>query len=108
MVTLSVYREGKKIGTLRPEKNLYRNQEQPTTEVAIRSTLREDLYVILSQYDQDGRVTFKVLVIPLVMWMWIGGFVLTAGAIIVMWPDKGEKRRLAFSYVRQEMIRDEI
>ncbi len=108
MVTLSVYREGKKLGTLRPEKNLYRNQEQPTTEVAIRSTLREDLYVILSQYDQDGRVTFKVLVIPLVMWMWIGGFVLTAGAIIVMWPDKGEKRRLAFSYVRQEMIRDEI
>lgn len=107
MVTLSVYREGKKIATLRPEKNLHRNQEQPTTEVAIRSTLWEDLYVILAQYDRDGRVTLKVLINPLLIWMWIGGFVLSGGAIIVMWPDKGEKRRLAFSYVRQEMIKDE-
>lgn len=106
-VTLSVYREGKKVATLRPAKNLFRNQEQPTTEVAIRSTLREDLYVILAEYDQDGRVTLKVLINPLVMWMWIGGFVLSGGAIIVMWPDKREKQRLAFSYVRQEMMKDE-
>ncbi len=106
--TLSVYRRGKKLATLRPEKNLHRNQEQPTAEVAIRSTLREDLYVILAQYDQDGRATFKVLINPLIMWMWIGGFILTGGAIIVMWPDKREKRSLAFSYVREDMIKDEV
>jgi cytochrome c biogenesis factor len=62
---------------------------------------------ITVQHDQDGRVTFKVLIIPLVMWIGIGGFVLTAGAIVVMWPDKGEKRRLVFSYVREEMMRHE-
>jgi len=92
--TLSVYRKGKKLGTLRPERNLYRNQEQPTTEVAIRSTLVEDLYVILAQYEEDVRATFKVLINPLFVWVWIGGFVVLAGgAIVVMWPNKREKRR---------------
>jgi len=105
--TLSVYREGKKLGTLRPERNIHRNQQQPTTEVAIRSTLVDDLYVILAQHDEDGRTTFKVLINPLIMWIWIGGFVLVGGAIVVMWPDKREQRRLAFSYVR-EMMKDEI
>jgi len=105
--TLSVYREGKKLGTLRPERNLHRNQQQPTTEVAIRSTLVDDLYVILAQHDENGNTTFKVLINPLIMWIWIGGFVLVGGAIVVMWPDKREQRRLAFSYVR-EMMKDEI
>ena len=92
--TLSVYRKGKKLGTLRPERNLYRNQEQPTTEVAIRSTLVEDLYVILVQYEEDGRATFKVMINPLIVWIWIGGFVVLAGgAIVVMWPNKREKQR---------------
>lgn len=92
--TLSLYRKGKKLGTLRPERNLYRNQEQPTTEVAIRSTLVEDLYVILVQYEEDGRATFKVLINPLMVWIWIGGFVVLAGGVIVvMWPNKREKRR---------------
>jgi len=106
--TLSVYRKGKKLGTLRPERNLYRNQEQPTTEVAIRSTLVEDLYVILAQYEEDGRATFKVLINPLIVWIWIGGFVVLAGGVIVvMWPNKREKRRLALSYARETM-KDEI
>ncbi len=101
--TLSVYRKGKKLGTLRPERNLYRNQEQPTTEVAIRSTLMEDLYVILAQYEEDGRATFKVLINPLIVWIWIGGFVVLAGGVIVvMWPNKREKQRLALSYARED------
>jgi cytochrome c-type biogenesis protein CcmF len=99
--TLSVYRKGKKLGTLRPERNLYRGQQQSTTEVAIRSTLVEDLYVILAQHDQDGRATFKVLINPLIMWIWIGGFVLAGGTMVVMWPDKKERQQLAFSYVRE-------
>jgi len=107
VATLSVYRKGKKLGTLRPERNIHRNQQQPTTEVAIRSTLVDDLYVILAQHDEDGRATFKVLINPLLVWMWIGGFVLAGGAIVVMWPDKREQRRLAFSYVRA-IVKDEI
>ncbi len=106
--TLSVWRGGKRIGILRPEKNFYANQEQSVTEVAIRSTLREDLYVILSQYNQDdGSATFKVVISPLIMWMWLGGFILVGGTILAMWPDKKERGRLAMHYT-QERIKSEV
>ncbi len=40
-------RGGREIGTLAPEKRFYKKPQQPTTEVAIRSTLAEDLYLVL-------------------------------------------------------------
>jgi cytochrome c-type biogenesis protein CcmF len=105
--TLAVYRGGKKIGSLRPEKNFYTNQEQTLTEVALRSTLKEDLYVILTQYSEDGSATFKVVISPLIMWMWLGGVVLVGGTILAMWPGKREKLQLAMHYIR-EMKKGEI
>ncbi len=88
--TLSIYKEGKKVGILTPEKDFYKGQEQPSSEVAIRSTLEEDLYVILAGY-KNGSATFKIIINPLMSWMWIGGYVLVLGGIIVLWPDR--KRR---------------
>ena len=105
--TLAVYRGGKKIASLRPEKNFYTNQEQTLTEVALRSTLKEDLYVILTQYSQDGSATFKVVISPLIMWMWLGGVVLVGGTILAMWPGRREKLQLAMHYMR-EMKKGEI
>ncbi len=86
--TLSVYNQGKLIGKLTPEKYFHRSYEQPVTEVAIRSTLLEDLYVILVGWDEDGTTAFKVLVNPLVNWIWIGGGVLVLGGLIAFWPDR--------------------
>ncbi len=89
--TLSVYNQGKLIGMLTPEKYFHRTYEQPVTEVAIRTTLLEDLYVILIDWDEDGTTAFKVLVNPLVNWIWIGGGVFLLGGLIAFWP---EQRRL--------------
>ncbi len=89
-VTLSVYNAGKRVAVLTPEKNLHRGQDQPATEVAIHSTLKEDLYVILAGYEGES-VTFKVLVNPLVVWIWIGGGVMGLGTIVALFPDR--KRR---------------
>ncbi len=86
--TLSVYNEGKLIGSLIPEKYFHRSYEQPVTEVAIRSTLLEDLYVILIGWDEDGTTAFKVLVNPLVSWIWIGGGVFVLGGLIAFWPER--------------------
>ena len=58
------------------------------TEVAIRSTPVEDLYVILIGWDTDQSAAFKVLVNPLVMWIWIGGGVLMVGGLIAFWPER--------------------
>ena len=92
--TLSVYDNGEFIGKLVPEKYFHRTYSQPVTEVAIRSTLREDLYVILVGWNEDGTTVFKVLVNPLVNWIWIGGGVFLLGGLIAFWPNR---RRLHVS-----------
>lgn len=86
--TFSVYNQGKLIGKLTPEKYFHRSYEQAVTEVAIRSTLLEDLYVILIGWDEDGTTAFKVLVNPLVSWIWIGGIVVVLGGFIAFWPER--------------------
>jgi len=86
--TLSVYNGEELIGKLVPEKYFHRSYEQAVTEVAIRTTLLEDLYVILVAWDEDGTTAFKVLVNPLVNWIWIGGVVFVIGGLIAFWPDR--------------------
>ncbi|MFQ6042989.1 MAG: heme lyase CcmF/NrfE family subunit, partial [Candidatus Poribacteria bacterium] len=93
--TLEVWRNGKKIDVITPSKDFYKQQEQPTTEVAIRSTLKEDLYAILAGYDaKEGVAAFRFLVKPLVIWMWIGGVVMGLGAVIVILPERKRQHAL--------------
>jgi cytochrome c-type biogenesis protein CcmF len=89
--TLSVYNKGNLIGGLIPEKHYHLLSDQWMTEVAIRSTLLEDLYVILVGWDEDDTASFKVLVNPLVIWIWIGGGVLVLGGLIAFWPDRQKR-----------------
>ncbi|MDP6084718.1 MAG: heme lyase CcmF/NrfE family subunit [Nitrospinota bacterium] len=89
---LRLRKRGREIGVLRPERRLYRNPEQPTTEVAIRSTLAEDLYVILAAANEDGSATFRFYINPLVSWIWIGGAIFVLGTLICLWYEPGTKR----------------
>jgi cytochrome c-type biogenesis protein CcmF len=36
--------------------------------------------------------TFRIIVDPLVTWMWIGGLIALAGALIALWPSRGRRR----------------
>jgi cytochrome c-type biogenesis protein CcmF len=89
---LSVFNEDKKIGMVRPEKNYYKGHEEPTTEVSVRSNLKEDLYVILADYTKDGSATIKVLVRPLINYLWIGGMVAVLGSILGLLPDRLKRK----------------
>ncbi|RJP58853.1 MAG: heme lyase CcmF/NrfE family subunit [Deltaproteobacteria bacterium] len=105
---LTLFNGGHKVGVLAPEKSLYTGQDQLTTDVAIYTTLKEDLYVILAGYDKDG-ATFKVMINPLVVWLWIGGGVMAFGAAIAMLPDRRKRREtiLAEADIEKE-IEEEI
>lgn len=85
---LHVQKADQDLGYIQAEKIFYGNWEQPSTEVAIFSTLKEDLYVVLSAWEQDGRATFVVKVNPLVQWVWIGSTVLVIGSIFAVWTGK--------------------
>ena len=58
---LDIFRGDKKLGRIEPEKHFHHKGEQPMTEVSIRSTFKEDLYAVLSAWDDQGKVTFHSL-----------------------------------------------
>lgn len=90
---MDVYVDGKKVKTIYPNKHFYKVQEQPTTEVVLRSTLKEDLYVVLAQPNQDNSAIFKVFINPLVNLVWGAGLIVTLGTIIILLPDRKEKAK---------------
>jgi len=89
--TLSVQNGVHSIGHLTPEKIFHHSFEQPVTEVAIHSTLREDLYVILAGWSDDNTAQFKIMVRPAIKWIWIGGGFLMFGGLIVLWTPRRVK-----------------
>jgi cytochrome c-type biogenesis protein CcmF len=98
---LSVDRDGRPLGTMSTERRFYFAQGQPVTEVGIRSTALEDLYIILASLDERvgmgndpdfQRATFQVMVNPLVPWIWYGGLILAFGTLIGLWPGAGVPR----------------
>lgn len=100
IANLTLLEDNKPIDTIKPEKNIYKyegnreiNQE---TEVALRSTFKDDLYIILSSFNDDGSATIRVMINPLVNWIWAGGLVLVLGAIVTMWPSRRKSREEAF------------
>jgi cytochrome c-type biogenesis protein CcmF len=93
--TLEVDRDGKRLGVITTEKrqhvdDLGRPTFQPSTEVGIRSDLREDLYVVLGGVvNGTEQAVFRFTINPLVWWVWFGGVVLVLGGLVVMWPGAG-------------------
>ncbi|HEY6041214.1 MAG TPA: heme lyase CcmF/NrfE family subunit, partial [Anaerolineae bacterium] len=62
---MTVLMDGKQIATLTPEKSYYPAADQWSTDVAVRSTVGEDLYLILAGWEKDGSATLKVVINPL-------------------------------------------
>src|SRR6059036_227768 len=93
--TLDVTRDGKPLGVLTTEKRqhvdaLGRPTFQPSTEVGIRSDVREDLYVVLGGVvNGTEQAVFRFTINPLVWWVWYGGMIVALGGLIVMWPGGG-------------------
>ena len=91
MVTahLTLFKDGVEIGQLYPARWFFRKHEtEPTTEVAIRRSLSEDVYVTLASYDiGDQSANFQLTVNPLVNWLWFGFTVLALGTGIALLPE---------------------
>jgi cytochrome c-type biogenesis protein CcmF len=99
---LTIMREGREIGRLSPAKFIYHRQpESPTTEVAMRRSLSEDIYTVIGTVDpQTKRATFQLHLNPLVSWIWVGVLILIGGASVSLWPELSFKEAGAWSYVR--------
>ena len=87
---LQVAENGVRLGTLRSQKEFHPNSEQGITRVGILGGYKEDLYVILNGWEQDETANFKLVINPLVAWVWIGWYLMAAGTIYAAWPDNGK------------------
>ena len=89
---LDVYRGERMVGTLRPERRFYKASRQPTTEVAIRMRMNEDIYVVFSgltprEEGETQRAVISAHLNPLVNWIWLGGLILVIGTLIALVPS---------------------
>ena len=84
--------------SLKPGMNNYAI-EGPANEASIYHDPRTlgDVFTT-AQLVKGDKIDLKVFVKPLVNLIWVAGFVFVAGALIAMWPDAVEQRRLAARY----------
>ncbi len=88
---VNVYdKNGNFLGELHPRKDFYFDTQQNMTIPGLRSTLKDDLYVLLVDWQpiSANGATFKIYVNPLVNWLWIGSIVFFFGILIAAWPER--------------------
>ncbi|HYS19207.1 MAG TPA: heme lyase CcmF/NrfE family subunit [Candidatus Binatia bacterium] len=80
---------GRVLDVLRPAKKFYPQEQAPIAYVDYRLGLTEDIYLVLGDFTRDGtQATIKLQVNRLVSWIWIGGVVLTLGALLAILPER--------------------
>jgi len=85
---LDVYRGGKRILQMTPEKRVYLASGQPQTMVAIHSTVFWDLYVVYEGTNSTtGQPIIKAIINPLVSWIWAGFLILFLGTLAALAPS---------------------
>jgi cytochrome c-type biogenesis protein CcmF len=87
---VAVSQNGRSLGELYPRREYYYDSDQPMTVPGVRSTMADDLYVVLVDWQpiSSQGATFKVYHNPLVNWLWLGGLVFVLGAIVAALPQK--------------------
>jgi cytochrome c-type biogenesis protein CcmF len=100
----TVFEDGREVGRMYPAKWYFRkHEEQPTTEVAIRRSLSEDLYLVMPAFDlKDQSASLQVVVNPLVNWIWVGFGVMALGTGIALLPER------AFSFALARLPSDTV
>jgi cytochrome c-type biogenesis protein CcmF len=89
---VSVYKGDQYLGDLYPRRDYFYESGQPMTLPGVRSTLADDLYVILVDWQPISAIgaTFKVYHNPLVNWLWVGSILFIIGTLVAAWPEKEE------------------
>jgi cytochrome c-type biogenesis protein CcmF len=90
---VDVFKGGKQVDTLYPERRFFKASQQTSTIPRVRSTAREDLYLVYEGQNPDtGRPIIKAHLNPLVMWIWVGVWIMIAGTALALVPNAAPVR----------------
>jgi cytochrome c-type biogenesis protein CcmF len=108
---INVFRSGKQITTMFPERRFYKASQQTQTIPQIHPTFSEDLFLVRDLYlvyegvnPETGRPIIKAHLNPLVMWIWIGALVMIFGTIIALVPNAMPARVTAPARIEPEPV----
>ena len=85
---MEAYRGDEYLGVMRPFRAFYPDFRIANTQGAIRSTPIEDFYIVASEFQEDGRAVFRVLINPMVWWMWASGPLMFLGVVFGLSPQR--------------------
>ena len=77
---------------MRPEKRIYRVQQNPMTEAAIDAGVTRDLYVSLGEPVEGGAWIVRVYVKPFIDWIWGGCLLMALGGLLAV-TDRRYRRK---------------
>ena len=84
---IDVFKGGRQIDTLYPERRFYKASQQAQTMPTIRSTMGEDLYLVYEGQNEKGEPIIKAHLNPLVMWIWLGVWIILGGTVLALIPN---------------------
>jgi cytochrome c-type biogenesis protein CcmF len=85
----TVFRDGEEVARMYPARWFFRKHEdEPTTEVAIRRSFAEDIYLVMPAFNlEEQSASMEIVVNPLVNWVWVGFGILALGTGIALLPE---------------------
>jgi cytochrome c-type biogenesis protein CcmF len=89
---IQVSRDGGAALEMRPEKRIYRVQQNPMTEAAIDAGVTRDLYVSLGEKLEGGAWIVRVYVKPFIDWIWGGCLLMALGGLLAV-TDRRYRRK---------------
>ena len=89
---LEIRKGDKVLGTILPERRLYRGYDQPFAEVEVLPGLGDEIFTVLLGMTEDGGASLKVNVNPLVNWIWIGGIILSLAPLFILRGQRSRER----------------
>ncbi len=84
---MDIYQNGNKVDTLTPERVFYKASRQASTKPHIRSTFKEDLYLVYEGQNEKGEPIIKAHLNPLVIWIWLGAWIMVLGTALALVPN---------------------
>ena len=94
--TFDVTKDGASLGTLGPHTDVY-----PVSGAAVRAVILgrpfEDLFVVADEpFDGTSEtIALRIVIFPLIRWVWIGSILLCAGAVVSLWPRRQRQEQEA-------------
>ena len=90
VVSAQIKVEGR--GTFSPAITRYPTFGRPISTPSVATSWVDDVYLSLAAIPDEGmdRITLRVLIKPLVVWIWMGGALIGLGTLLALIPNRRE------------------